>query len=107
MAPSGLFHLFISQTVRILGVFLVTSPVMMRERSLAQRAAAAPRRRCRADAARDYVAAVMVTWALASVGGAGKAGKAVLTGEMCPLPPRSYYTLLPVVLLPGNRHCLK
>lgn len=68
MTPTGLFHLFIDITVRILGVLVIVPPILMRAHSLTQRAAAGPRRSCRADAARDYVAAVMVTWALASVG---------------------------------------
>lgn len=49
---------------------------------------------------------LMVTWALAGVGGAGTRA-AFLTGEICPLPPRSYYTALPVVLLPSNSISLK
>lgn len=68
MTLTGLFQLFIARTVRILGVFVVLSPIMMHTRSLTQRAAAAPCGRWRAEAARYYVAAVMVTWALASVG---------------------------------------
>lgn len=31
----------------------------------------------------------------------------LLGGGICPLPLRSHYTVLPLVLLPGNRHCLK
>ena len=35
-------------------------------------------------------------------GGGGSGG-----GGICPFPVHSHYTVLPLLLLPGNRHCLK